>query len=131
MNEYWNYFNPVRTVKWKNSIDDSAKFIDGGLLPCIIVENKVDLISEEDKNKTHELKEFCDKYNFVGFFRTSAKMGINVNESMEYLLDRIVTRIDMTSKDGEIPLERKSVSLDSNRHIPVAISEREKKSNCC
>ena len=35
------------SLKWKASVDDTARFIDGGMLPCILIENKIDLIDEE------------------------------------------------------------------------------------
>ena len=35
------------TLKWKKSIDDNALFKDGGKLPCVLVQNKIDLVSEE------------------------------------------------------------------------------------
>ena len=30
------------TIKWKNAVDDSSRFLDGGKLPCVLIENKID-----------------------------------------------------------------------------------------
>ena len=66
-------------------------FLDGGKLPCLLVENKVDLVDfEEDPS----LQEFAKKYEFCGAFRTSAKTGYNVSESMEYLIRNIIKRME-------------------------------------
>ena len=32
------------TAKWKKSIDENAKFVDGEKLPCVLIENKIDLV---------------------------------------------------------------------------------------
>ena len=83
-------------LKWKNSIDECASFLDGGKIPCILVENKIDLVEKEVDNG--ELKSFSDKNGFNGYFRTSAKTGENIGESMEFLLKNIFERIKEMEK---------------------------------
>ncbi len=34
------------TLKWKRSIDEVGKFFDGGKIPCLLVENKIDLLND-------------------------------------------------------------------------------------
>ena len=118
-----------RTIKWKNSIDENARFFDGSMLPCILIENKVDLLTEQQIKDDSDLKEFAQKNKFIGSFRSSAKLGININESMEYLIQNVVTKMEEKSKDGEIVLEkdRKSIILGSANNKPATKS----KDNCC
>ena len=39
------------TLKWKKAIDENALFKDGGILPCVLVQNKIDLVSETIRRK--------------------------------------------------------------------------------
>ena len=57
------------TIKWKNSVDEEVKFYDGGKIPCLLVENKIDLLSDDEKLKDDpELIEFAQKNEFIGLF---------------------------------------------------------------
>ena len=99
-----------------------------------MVENKVDLL-EGDVQNDPELEQFAQDNGFCGSFRTSAKMGINISESMEYLIKTIIKRMeDMQSKGNEVfTTERKSVALDPEKHNQAAIASKRKKDKdgCC
>ena len=101
-------------------------------MPCLLVENKVDLLDETDLENS-ELQEFAQKNDFCGSFRTSAKTGVNISESMEYLIKAIIKRMeDMQSKGNEVfTTERKSVALDPEKHSPQAAAKRKKDSGGC
>ena len=107
---------------WKNSIDEVAVFLDGGKIPCLLIESRADLV-DEDENEKKQLEEFASKYEFCGAFRTSAKTGLNINEFIEFLINNILQRIeDMESKANEpFSTERKSISLS------VAIDQKDVK----
>jgi translation initiation factor 2 gamma subunit (eIF-2gamma) len=60
-----------------------------------LIENKVDLVSEERASNDTEIREFADKNNFIGVFRTSAKQGINVSEGMEFLIKHIIAKLEI------------------------------------
>ena len=54
--------------------------------------NKIDLM-EKDENwekRKEEIMEYSKENNFLGFFETSAKEGINVEESLMYLVEYIL-----------------------------------------
>ena len=57
------------TIKWKSSVDEAATFLDGGKLPCLLVENKVDLLDNAEKEDA-TLQEFATSNEFCGCFRT-------------------------------------------------------------
>ena len=49
------------------------------------------------------MEEFAEYNGYDGFFRTSAKTGLNVNEAMEYLINIIVKIMEfMILKGNEI-----------------------------
>ena len=99
-----------------------------------MVENKVDLL-EGDAQNDPELEQFAQDNGFCGSFRTSAKTGVNITESMEYLIRTIIKRMeDMQSKGNEVfTTDRKSVALDPEKHNQQATaSKRQKdKEGCC
>jgi 50S ribosomal subunit-associated GTPase HflX len=120
------------TLRWKGSVDEVATFLDGGKLPCLLVENKADLLDGDNVEKDPELEEFGSSNGFCGSFRTSAKTGLNINESMEYLIKNIIQRMEaMQSKGNEVfTTDRKSVALDPEKHNEVA-QKRKQKDGCC
>ena len=120
-------------MRWKGSVDEVATFLDGGKLPCLLVENKADLLDYDIAEKSPELEEFGSSNGFCGTFRTSAKTGLNINESMEYLIKNIVKRMeDMQSKGNEVfTTDRKSVALDPEKHNQTAVKQRKKDGGCC
>ena len=67
--------------------------MDGGTIPCILVENKADLLKEDNSEIDDKLEEFGVINGFCGTFRTSAKTGLNISESIEYLIMNITRRI--------------------------------------
>ena len=120
------------TLRWKSSVDEVATFLDGGKLPCLLVENKADLIDDANAENCPELESFGTNNGFCGSFRTSAKTGLNINEAMNYLIKNIIQRMEaMQSKEGEVfKTERNVVSLDPEKHSEVA-TKRKQKDGCC
>jgi len=92
----------------------------------------VDLLDNQDLDDWR-LKEFAEKNEFCGCFRTSAKTGVNINEAIEFIIKTIIYRMeDMESKGAEaFTTERKSVALDPEKHNGTANSKRMKDSGCC
>ena len=50
-------------VKWKNTVDETTKFLDGTNIPSILIRNKVDLLEENNEKDDDEemIKDFCEK----------------------------------------------------------------------
>ena len=76
----------------KNVVDETTKLLDGGKLPCVLVENKVDLLAENEIGNDERLKSFAEQNGFIGSFRVSAKTRFNVDKSMEFLLRNVIER---------------------------------------
>ena len=112
-------------------MDDAVRFLDDNLLPCILVENKVDLLEQNDADDLNSLKEFSEKNNFNGFFRTSAKTGQNINESMECLIKIIIKRMEDMSAKNEVVPERNTISLSKVSQSNEEEIKRKKKDGCC
>ena len=114
------------TQKWKKSLDDSETFADGGKLPNILVQNKVDLLKNNDMK---ELEEFSKKNGFDAFFQTSAKTGYNINESMDKIIDIIIKR-NRAIESKEMNMDRKTLAIDPEKSGNKD-QYRTKQTGCC
>ena len=118
--------------KWKNTVDETARFLDGTNIPSILIRNKIDLLENEDNNDDEEeMKDFCEKNKFLRCFKTSAKTGTNIDEAMNFLISTIIDKMEALVQSGNNPFEkdRKSLVLQSSKH-----SENNKENNgmgCC
>ena len=122
-----------RVSKWKQSVDDSVTFYDDGKIPSILVENKSDLLSPEEEQNMQKLKKYSEDLKFNGCFRASAKTGKNISESMEFLIIEIIKRMEeISSKGNELVNDRKSVTLDPDKHNKEIDKKRkEGGGGCC
>jgi hypothetical protein len=80
-----------------------------------------------------ELNDFCQNNGFNGCFKTSAKTGKNISESMEFLIKVIIKRLeDLNSKGEDTNKDRQSVALDPDKHNKVAdIKRKQDGGGCC
>ena len=107
-------------LTWIKSIKE---FIDISDLPMIIMENKCDLLGDEnDYDKgIEELKSFSDNNNFLGAFRTSALNGYNVENAINFLVDDIINKIE-NNKSNNTP--NTSIKLNETK-------EEQNSKRCC
>ena len=91
------------TLIWKKKLDEISSFLDDGEIPCILVETKSDCLDgdEEEDAAEKDLKEFAQENGFDGQFLCSSKTGKNINESMEYLLNIIINRMEKIEKTNK------------------------------
>ena len=126
-----NTKNLEKTIIWKNAVSNEVNFIDGGKIPFILIENKIDLIEnrEEFQNIENETKNICENNNFEKYFMTSVKQNINVEESMDFLIEKIVERLEKNYSSGSIELneqnKRNSIKVE-RKSIKVR-----KQKKCC
>ena len=121
------------SIKWKKSIDE-FKFFDGKELPCILVENNIELLPDDEHNDS-SFEEFWKNNGFMKGFRVSSKTGKNVNESMEFLIKKIIKRMEIITENKIIEEEdedknsngRNNVSLGNKKDNKVKKKENK---NC-
>ena len=108
-------------------------FFEDGHLPAVIVQNKVDLLPEEEQDNDEELKKFSNDNGFNGYFRASAKTGKNIKESMEFLIKQIIKRLEELNSKGnaEFNKDRGSLALDPDKHNKEADQKRKNEHSGC
>jgi 50S ribosomal subunit-associated GTPase HflX len=96
------------------------------MLPCLLVENKTDLVDEDKIKNDTEIRDFADKNKFIGNFRTSAKQGINISESMEFLIKHIIDKLDNCKFNKNEKDRKNNIVLEKREH-----TTKTKKDKCC
>jgi translation initiation factor 2 gamma subunit (eIF-2gamma) len=82
------------------------------MLPCILIVNKIDLVDDDFIQNDNEIKKFAKDNNFDNLFKTSAKLGIGIDESMDYLIKNILERVEKFNNSNEKkPVEKNRLSL--------------------
>ena len=121
------------TLKWKKAIDDNTKFKDGKNLPIFLVQNKIDLLTEEELKDETKIKAFAEKNDYTGYMRTSAKMKIGVDETMDVFLKNIIERVFKYEKETNKPIfssERKSIVLENPKQKST-LPKLDSSQGCC
>ena len=118
-------------MKWKKVVNDESAFIDGEKLPFILIQNKIDLI-KDDKDYynlvANQAKKLAEDREFYGYYMTSVKDNINVDEPINFLIDIIVDRLEKFSGDinnNDFEIKRKNTYKLEKNVIRV------KKDSCC
>ena len=103
--------------------------MDGMRLPCLLIENKRDLVKKKKKEDAEILVNFAKNNGFIGCYRTSAKTGKKVSESMEFLIKTIINRMEqmMTGEERSKRQDRKSYQLDPKNHTRAENARRKKR----
>ena len=70
-------------LSWYNDVKEFC-----GDIPIVLFANKVDLISEENIDKT-KLKDLIETNKFLGYFMTSAKTGMRVTDAFNFLIENL------------------------------------------
>ncbi|KAI1716537.1 ras family domain-containing protein [Ditylenchus destructor] len=79
--------------RWKKDLDSKLLLDDGQPIPSVLVANKCDL----DNNVTeHELADYAKQGGFRAAFKISAKTGLSVDSTLDYLIRSVVS----AEKDG-------------------------------
>ena len=100
--------------KWKHNFDECVSFINGTPLPSILIENKIELLPEEERMNDIRLKEFARENKFDGAFRVSSVNGVNVNESMDFLIRVILNKIKAIGWESFFAMNKNKVKNIKN-----------------
>ncbi|RWS20362.1 ras-related protein Rab-32-like isoform X2, partial [Leptotrombidium deliense] len=76
-------------TNWKRDLDSKVTLADGSNIPCILLANKCDLPKEEPFLNASFIDKYCQENGFIGWYFTSAKENINVEESASFLVSEV------------------------------------------
>jgi len=76
--------------KWKADLDSKVVLPDGRSIPAVLLANKSDQPKEGLAANREKMNEFCQQEGFSAWFETSAKENINIDESANFLVSKIL-----------------------------------------
>ncbi|XP_053160699.1 ras-related protein Rab-38 isoform X3 [Hemicordylus capensis] len=77
-------------TKWKEDLDTKLTLPNGKPVPTVLLANKCDQGKEVLVNNGFKMEQFCQENGFVGWFETSAKENINIDEASRCLVKHII-----------------------------------------
>ncbi|KAF4528827.1 hypothetical protein B566_EDAN015027 [Ephemera danica] len=77
-------------LKWKSDLDSKVQLPDGSPIPCVLLANKCDQQKEGLVNTPARMDEYCKEHGFSGWYETSAKENINIDEAARFLVTKIL-----------------------------------------
>ncbi|XP_011639658.1 ras-related protein Rab-32 isoform X3 [Pogonomyrmex barbatus] len=87
-------------VKWKQDLDSKVQLPDGSPIPCVLLANKCDQQKEGLVNSPTKMDDYCKEKNFSGWFETSAKENINIEEAARFLVNKILQNDQVIRDNG-------------------------------
>eukprot|EP01121_Diplochlamys_sp_Union-15-3_P015974 TRINITY_DN535_c0_g2_i4.p1 TRINITY_DN535_c0_g2~~TRINITY_DN535_c0_g2_i4.p1 ORF type:complete len:237 (-),score=57.30 TRINITY_DN535_c0_g2_i4:55-720(-) len=93
--------------KWKNDIDMKVT-IPGTdkQIPVVLLANKIDLAKDGFTKNKDQMDKFCQDHGFSGWFETSAKDNLHIDDAAKFLVDNILEKVtqqeEQPSSNGTI-----------------------------
>ena len=96
-------------TKWKADLDSKVLLSNGKPIPAVLLANKCDLGSEEfDKGTAQQLDTYCKEKGFLGWYKTSAKENIGIDDAAKCLVSEILSNNELNEPhhhDDVVPLD--------------------------
>ncbi|XP_034476319.1 ras-related protein Rab-32 isoform X2 [Drosophila innubila] len=86
--------------KWKEDLDSKVQLPDGSPIPCILLANKCDQEKQGIVTQPERMDEYVRENGFAGWFETSAKENINIDESARALVNKILINDKLITADA-------------------------------
>ncbi|KAK1800169.1 hypothetical protein P4O66_000223 [Electrophorus voltai] len=77
-------------TKWKDDLDSKLVLANGKSIATVLLANKCDQSRHLLTSSDLRVDQFCKENGFVGWFETSAKENININEAANFLVKHII-----------------------------------------
>ncbi|KAJ8045106.1 Ras-related protein Rab-32B [Holothuria leucospilota] len=116
-------------IKWSEDVNQKVMLANEQPIPVLLLANKCDL--EDVTINDRALNEFCAEQNFLGWFSTSAKDNVNIDEAMHFLVENI-----LQLNNQNIQPDADHISLHQDREYFEIIDEGKTplsklKDQCC
>lgn len=107
-------------LKWKNDLDSKVHLPNGSPIPAVLLANKCD--QKDSSQSPSEMDQFCKDHGFTGWFETSAKDNINIDEATRFLVE------NMLANQQSIPIEE--IDMDKIKLVDEPVTTKPR-SQCC
>uniref|UniRef100_A0A8C1YLX2 Ras-related protein Rab n=1 Tax=Cyprinus carpio TaxID=7962 RepID=A0A8C1YLX2_CYPCA len=87
-------------LNWKHELDGQVMLKNGRPIPAVLLANKCDETKVCRRNASL-LEKLCQEKGFIGWFQTSAKENINVDEAAKFLVKHILQNNEELVKEEE------------------------------
>lgn len=77
-------------VKWKQDLDSKVQLPNGSPIPCILLANKCDQQKQGIVATPDKMNEYVKEHGFAGWFETSAKENVHIEEAARALVNKIL-----------------------------------------
>ncbi|KAJ4935227.1 hypothetical protein JOQ06_016763 [Pogonophryne albipinna] len=77
-------------TKWKEDLDSKLSLANGKHVATVLLANKCDQGGDVLTNNGIKMEQFCQENGFVGWYETSAKENINIDEAANCLVKHII-----------------------------------------
>ncbi|KAB0366367.1 hypothetical protein FD754_010523 [Muntiacus muntjak] len=107
-------------LKWKSDLDSKVHLPNGSPIPAVLLANKCDQKKDSGQSPS-QMDQFCKDHGFTGWFETSAKDNVNIDEAARFLVENILANhqsFPNEENDGRIKLDQETV-------------KKEGKTQCC
>ncbi|ESO85453.1 hypothetical protein LOTGIDRAFT_96617, partial [Lottia gigantea] len=75
-------------LKWLNDVNSKVMLGNEQPVPVMLIANKCDI--EDVQVQQEVLNKFCKDHKFIGWFATSAKTDVKIDEAMKFLINHIL-----------------------------------------
>ncbi|XP_004628615.1 ras-related protein Rab-32 [Octodon degus] len=107
--------------KWKDDLDSKVHLPNGSPIPAVLLANKCDQIKDSGYSAS-QMDQFCKDHGFSGWYETSAKDNINIDEAAQLLVENILTNCThFPSEDNDVD----KIKLDQETSVG------KRKAQCC
>ncbi|XP_036621736.1 ras-related protein Rab-32 [Trichosurus vulpecula] len=107
-------------LKWKNDLDSKVQLPNGVPIPTVLLANKCDQ-NKDSGHSPSQMDQFCKENGFTGWFETSAKDNINIDEAVRFLVENILANHKNFPNEDDVD----KIKLDQDT------LRAESKSQCC
>ncbi|KAK6486527.1 ras-related protein Rab-38-like [Huso huso] len=101
-------------TKWKEDLDSKLTLSNGKPISAVLLANKCDQGREVFMNNGIKMDQFCKDNGFVGWFETSAKDNVNIDEAANCLVKHIFAN-ESDLMQSEVP-DTVSPQLNSTKN---------------
>lgn len=107
------------TVRWKRDVDTKCALSNGDSIPVLLLANKCDIERDKREVERSAIEDFVTNTGFDGWIETSAKYGLMIDDSVQFLLEKIMERL------GRLEAKRQEDDV-----INLQDSDYEKEKSC-